>query len=82
WLIASAIEGLVKSCGMKGSFWVLEGGYNPLTMGPCVRATLEGLQSMPCPELEDQEEREEEEAVVRFNRRMTKKILDTVSPFF
>jgi len=82
WFIASAVEGLVKSCGMKGSFWVLEGGYNPLTMGPCVRATLDGLQGGPCPELEDQEERAEEEGVARFNRSMVKKILDAVSPFF
>jgi acetoin utilization deacetylase AcuC-like enzyme len=82
WFIASEIERLVKSCGMKGSFWVLEGGYNPLTMGPCVRATLDGLQGRHCPELEDQEERGEEEGVTRFNRRMVKKILNTISPFF
>ena len=53
-----------------------------MTMGPCVRATLEGLQRKPCPVLEDHEEREEEEGVARFNRRMVKKILDAVSPFF
>jgi len=51
-------------------------------MGPCVRATLDGLQGGPCPELEDQEERAEEEGVARFNRSMVKKILDAVSPFF
>jgi acetoin utilization deacetylase AcuC-like enzyme len=82
WYIASMVERLVDSCDMKGSFWVLEGGYNPLTLGPCVRATLEGLQSKPCPELEDQEPRDEEEDVVKFNRKIIKKILSTVSPFF
>ncbi|MFW9799837.1 MAG: histone deacetylase [Candidatus Thorarchaeota archaeon] len=82
WFIATTVESLVKSCGMKGSFWVLEGGYNPLTLGPCIRATLEGLRGRPRPELEDQEKRKEEKGVVRFNRRTIKKILDTVSPFF
>jgi acetoin utilization deacetylase AcuC-like enzyme len=82
WYIASVVEKLVGSCRMKGSFWVLEGGYNPLTLGPCVKATLEGLQGKPCPELEDQKEaREQEEEVVKLNRRTIKKILDTVSQF-
>jgi acetoin utilization deacetylase AcuC-like enzyme len=81
WYIASVVERLVDSCDMKGSFWVLEGGYNPLTLGPCVKATLDGLQGKPCPELEDQEKREVEDEVEKLNRRTINKILKTVSSF-
>ncbi|MFX1330488.1 MAG: histone deacetylase [Promethearchaeota archaeon] len=81
WYISSMVDLLVDSCGMKGSFWVLEGGYNPLTIGPCVKATLDGLQGKPCPELEDQEEREIEDEVRKLNRRTINKILKTVSSF-
>ncbi|MFX0107127.1 MAG: histone deacetylase [Candidatus Hodarchaeota archaeon] len=82
WSIAKSIDGLVNSLGAKGSFWVLEGGYNPLTLGPCVRATLEGLGGNPLPELEDQEDREEDSSIVKSNRRVIKNILDTFSPYF
>ncbi|MHA2378747.1 MAG: histone deacetylase family protein [Candidatus Thorarchaeota archaeon] len=82
WHIAAMVERLVYTSAMEGSFWVLEGGYNPLTLGPCVRATLVGLQGKPCPELEDQEARDDEEGIVEFNRKIIKKILSTVSPFF
>ncbi|MFW9967863.1 MAG: histone deacetylase [Candidatus Thorarchaeota archaeon] len=81
WYIASMIERLIGTCKMNGSFWVLEGGYNPLTLGPCIRATLEGLQDKPCPELEDQEARDGEEGVVKLNRRIIKRIINTVFPF-
>lgn len=82
WFIASSIEKLVRSLDMKGSFWVLEGGYNPLVLGPCVRATLDGLQGKPLPELADQEERNIDESVVKANNRVIGKILRTMSPFF
>jgi len=81
WFIAREIERLVDSLGLKGSFWVLEGGYNPLVLGPCVRATLDGLQNKPLPQLADQEERDDDADVVRSNKNMIKKILKTVSPF-
>lgn len=81
WFIAREIERLVSSLGMKGSFWVLEGGYNPLVLGPCVRATLDGLEGKSLPQLADQEEREDDEDVVKANKNVIKKIWKTVSPF-
>jgi len=82
WFIASAVDRLVSSLEMKGSFWVLEGGYNPLVLGPCVRATLDGLRGKSLPELEDQEERDVDENIVKSNNKVINKILETVSPFF
>ncbi len=79
WFIASEVEKLVTSLSMKGSFWVLEGGYNPLTLGPCVRATLEGLQGKNLPQLEDQEERDEDEEIVKKNKRIIKNIRKEIS---
>ena len=81
WFIANAIDDLVRSLGLKGSFWVLEGGYNPLFLGPCVRATIEGLLGNPLPILEDQEEREVDEELVKKNKRILNKILKEISPF-
>ncbi len=80
WFIASEIERLVSSLGMRGSFWVLEGGYNPLVLGPCIRATLDGLQREALPQLEDQEHREDDELIVKSNERVIRRILKTISP--
>jgi acetoin utilization deacetylase AcuC-like enzyme len=81
WYIAKSIDRLVDSLDMQGSFWVLEGGYNPLTLGPSIRATLEGLMGERCPPLEDQAKREEDASIVRRNRRVIKKINETLSPY-
>ncbi len=77
--IAAEIEKLVKSLSLKGSFWVLEGGYNPLVLGPCVRATLDGLQGRNLPELEDQEERDEDVDIVKKNKQLINKIWREIS---
>ena len=82
WFIASAVDKLVSSLDMKGSFWVLEGGYNPLVLGPCIRATLDGLRGKSLPELEDQEERDVDENVVKSNNKVINKILETGSSFY
>ncbi|MDF1537325.1 MAG: histone deacetylase [Candidatus Thorarchaeota archaeon] len=81
WFIANEIERLVSSLSMKGSFWVLEGGYNPLVLGPCVQATLDGLQKRPLPQLADQEERDDDDTILRANTNVINKIVKTVSPF-
>ncbi|NHI84252.1 MAG: histone deacetylase, partial [Candidatus Thorarchaeota archaeon] len=70
WFIAKSIDELVSSFGMKGSFWVLEGGYNPLMLGTCIRATIEGLRGMQYNNLEDQDNREKDESVIRRNRNL------------
>ncbi len=82
WFVANAINDLVQGLGLKGSFWVLEGGYNPLVLGPCVRATLEGLRGNPMPVLEDQEVRSIDDEIVKKNKRILNKILKEISPFF
>ncbi len=82
WFVANEIERLVKSLSLRGSFWVLEGGYNPLVLGPCIRATLQGLQRQSIPVLEDQEERPEDENIVRKNMRWINKIWKEVSATF
>jgi acetoin utilization deacetylase AcuC-like enzyme len=79
--IASVVRGLVNDLDMKGSFWVLEGGYNPLVLGPCVRAVLESLQGLPVPHLEDQADIEVDEDTVKGNQRVIKKVLDSIAPF-
>lgn len=81
WFIARTIRDLVESLGIKGSFWVLEGGYNPLVLGPCVRATLDGLRGNPLPLLADQEERNEDDDIVNKNRRVLNRIWKEISPF-
>ncbi|MHA1906022.1 MAG: histone deacetylase family protein [Candidatus Thorarchaeota archaeon] len=82
WFIANEIERLVTSLSLKGSFWVLEGGYNPLALGPCIRATLEGLQNQNISVLEDQEEeRCEDEESARRNKRLIPKIWNEISSF-
>ncbi len=81
WFIAHTINDLVDSLGLAGSFWVLEGGYNPLMLGPCIRATLEGLRGNTLPDLEDQEERPEDEDIIKKNKRIINKILNTIMPF-
>ncbi|TFG07109.1 hypothetical protein EU522_01045, partial [Candidatus Thorarchaeota archaeon] len=81
WFIAKSIDELVSSLGMKGSFWVLEGGYNPLMLGTCIRATIEGLRGMQYSNLEDQDDREKDQSVIRRNRNLIKRILETLSPY-
>ncbi len=81
WFIAHTIRNLVESLGIKGSFWVLEGGYNPLVLGPCVRSTIEGLKGDPLPTLEDQTKHIEDEDVVKKNKRVLNRVWRTVSQF-
>jgi len=81
WYTAKSIDELVNSLGMQGSFWVLEGGYNPLMLGPSIRATLEGLRGKQCPLLEDQEKREKDASIVRKNQRIIRKIQETLSSY-
>ena len=81
WFIAKSIDELVSSLGMKGSFWVLEGGYNPLMLGTCIRATIEGLRGVQYAKLEDQDNREKDQSIVRRNRNLIRKIVETLSPY-
>jgi len=81
WRLGSAVETLVRTLDLHGSFWVLEGGYNPFALGPSIRASLEGLIGKPVPDLEDQTEREEHEMLIDSNNQVIKQVLETHSGF-
>ncbi|MFX1471386.1 MAG: histone deacetylase [Promethearchaeota archaeon] len=82
WLIGKLVEKTVSALRMKGSFWILEGGYNPFVLGSSIRASLEGLQSKKLPQLDDQVDRERHEMVIESNEEIIEKVLETVSPYF
>ncbi|MFQ5831781.1 MAG: histone deacetylase [Candidatus Thorarchaeota archaeon] len=81
WLLGSTVEKLVQTLGLKGSFWVLEGGYNPLALGPCVHGTVEGLLGKRQPTLDDQTERKEHKLLMNANKQVIEQVLETHSPF-
>ncbi len=82
WHIGNLMEKTVTSLGIKGSYWILEGGYSPYALGSSIRASLEGLQGRRLPSLEDQVDREEHEMLIESNNEIIEKVLETVSPFF
>lgn len=81
WKIGSTIRSLVDSLKLKGSFWVLEGGYNLFTIGPSIHGSLSGLKGESMPRLQDQIEREICEALEEGNEEVIERVLETVSPF-
>ena len=81
WQIGSVVTRLVEKLGCLGSFWVLEGGYNPLVVGPCIEASLEGLAKHPLPKLDDQVERKPQEAVIETNESIIEQVLETIDAY-
>lgn len=81
WLLGNTVQRLVRDLSLQGSFWVLEGGYNPFALGPSIRASLDGLLGGPVPDLEDQTEREEHEMLVDSNNQVIEQVLETHSKF-
>ncbi len=82
WKFGALVHRLTESTPVHGSFWVLEGGYNPFVMGPCIEASLAGLMGRPCPQLSDQGfKRTVHELIVRGNREVIEQVLDTISPY-
>jgi acetoin utilization deacetylase AcuC-like enzyme len=81
WRIGNLVEKTVSTLGVKGSFWILEGGYNPFVLGSSIRASLEGLQQKKIPKLEDQIEREKHEMLVESNAEIIEKVLETIAPY-
>jgi acetoin utilization deacetylase AcuC-like enzyme len=77
WHIGTVVTGLVERLGCLGSFWTLEGGYNPLAIGPCIEASLQGLAKRPLPKLDDQVERKSEESVIETNDSIIERVLET-----
>jgi len=81
WRFGTEIEKLVSSTEVKGSVWVLEGGYNPFTIGPSILASLEGLAGNTQPHLEDQLDREVNKLIVDTNDEIIDKVLETIKPY-
>ncbi|TFH00077.1 histone deacetylase [Candidatus Thorarchaeota archaeon] len=81
WRFGREIEKLVSSTDANGSVWVLEGGYNPFTIGPSIHASLEGLAGNSQPILEDQIEREVNKLIVDSNDEIISKVLETLGPY-
>ncbi|MFW9803681.1 MAG: histone deacetylase [Candidatus Thorarchaeota archaeon] len=82
WLIGNLVEKTVSKLGIRGSFWILEGGYNPFVLGSSIRASLEGLQNRKLPQLDDQIDREKHKMLIESNEEIIEKVLETVSPYF
>ena len=81
WRFGREIEKIVETTEAKGSVWVLEGGYNPFTIGPSIHASLEGLAGNAQPILEDQIDREVNKLIIESNDEIIEKVLETIKPF-
>jgi acetoin utilization deacetylase AcuC-like enzyme len=82
WRFGEKIQRMVKTLGALGSVWVLEGGYNPFTVGLSIHASLEGLSGKPKQTLEDQIDREVGELIVESNNEIIDKVLEIITPFW
>jgi len=80
WKLGNFVSKIVDTIGAKGSVWVLEGGYNPFTLGPSIRASLEGLSGKEVPVLDDQIERETYQHIVDANDEVVDKVIETIEP--
>ncbi len=81
WYIGKVIQKLVMEQKMRGSFFTLEGGYNPFVLGYSVHALLVGLLGKSLPKLEDQVEREVHEQITDTNDSIIQQVLDTHNRF-
>lgn len=81
WRIGKIVRALCESMNCH-SFWVLEGGYNPMTLGLCIEASLLGLAGDPLPELTDQIPREIDDIIVESNEEVVNKVLETISKYW
>ncbi|MCK4483861.1 MAG: hypothetical protein KAU89_03485, partial [Candidatus Thorarchaeota archaeon] len=81
WEFGHAVKEVVNALGAKGSFWVLEGGYNPLVLGPCIETSLQGLRGKKKEKLDDQVIREVRDELVNANNQVFDKVLETLAPF-
>lgn len=82
WRFGKEISAIIQKTSIQGSIWVLEGGYNPFMIGPCIRASLDGLMGNNQPDLEDQIDREVNKLIVESNEEIIEKVLETHKPFW
>ncbi|MBD3406675.1 MAG: histone deacetylase [Candidatus Lokiarchaeota archaeon] len=80
WKIGRTVRDLVDLVSARGSFWVLEGGYNPLGLGFCVEASIRGLAGDACPPLPDQLDRIVHEMLVTQNINILNRVYEMISP--
>jgi len=81
WHIGTVIKKLVTEQKMQGSFFTLEGGYNPFVLGTSIHALLDGLLGKSSPKLEDQVEREIHDQITDTNDNIIQQVLDTHNQF-
>ena len=79
WYIGKCIKNLIESTPAAGSFWVLEGGYNPFIIGPSIEASVLGLTGKQLPKLADQLEREVQESIIEANQDVVNEVIETHS---
>ena len=81
WRIGNKIGSLCEELKCS-SFWVLEGGYNPMTLGLCIEASLVGLSGKPMLELEDQVPRVIDDIIIDSNEEVVNKVLEIISRYW
>jgi acetoin utilization deacetylase AcuC-like enzyme len=81
WRFGKIVRSLCDSIKC-GSFWVLEGGYNPMTLGLCIEASLRGLAGEPLPEFKDQIPRAADDIIVESNEEIVYKVLEIISKYW
>jgi len=82
WYIGKTVRSLVESTKAKGSFWILEGGYNPLMIGPSIEASMDGLLGKPLQVMEDQIERVTPEPIIDANHEAIARVFETVNTYW
>jgi acetoin utilization deacetylase AcuC-like enzyme len=82
WYIGSALNSVVDEMKLKGTVHALEGGYNPLALGPSIFAYLEGLAGKPKPTLDDQLERTRYKALTDRNLEILDEVIDSIVKFW
>ncbi|MFW9907095.1 MAG: histone deacetylase family protein [Candidatus Thorarchaeota archaeon] len=82
WYIGKTINETVEKLGIRGSFSVLEGGYNPLIIGPSIHALLYGLDGREMPKLQDQIQRETVKSLDDANLGVLDKVEEIVGRFW
>ncbi|MBD3160071.1 MAG: histone deacetylase [Candidatus Lokiarchaeota archaeon] len=78
WRFGKKVDYLVEETSALGSFWVLEGGYNPLVLGLSVEASLRGLKGEKMPVRRDQIERTANQDAIKRNRDIIDIVQETV----
>lgn len=80
--IGKTISDLAKNQNMIGSFSVLEGGYNPLVIGPSIQSYILGMLDEKKPELKDQVKREPIRTLDDANIEIIDQVVEIVGRFW